>query len=166
MKKTIIFLLTFCIAHFSLAQDVESKTLDTDEYSVQYPANWELNTTGQSGTAFIILSPQDGPGDTFKENVNLIIQDDPQMDLEEFAQFSMTQIISAGAKVEESEQGGEPLRQKVIFTMSQSGYELKLMQYYWVINGKAFVLTFTCLKDQEEKYWEAGQQIMDSFKIK
>lgn len=168
MKTFYTLLLSLLFASHSIAQGAEIKTLDTDEFSVEYPAHWEMDNSGRSGTSFIVLSPADGQGDTFRENVNLIIDDmgADAMSLEDFAELSMTQLMAAGAEVVEREQSGDPVREKLVFNMVQGTYNLRLIQYYWIINNKAFILTLTCMKDENEQYWEAGKRIIDSLKIK
>ena len=53
----------------------EFKVHSENEYSIQYPENWELNESKAMGTNFILFSPLNSKKDQFKENVNLIIQD-------------------------------------------------------------------------------------------
>jgi hypothetical protein len=40
------------------------------------------------------------------------------------------------------------------------------MQYYFLIENNAYVLTFTAEIDQYEKYEATGIQILDSYKFK
>lgn len=168
MKTPLTILLFFGLSDIAISQEVEINILDTDEFSVAYPTTWEMDNSGQSGTKFIVLSPADGEVDTFRENVNLMVQDlsSAPMSLDDFTELSMTQIMAAGAEVVESEQSGGPVRQKLVFNMVQGSYDLRLIRYYWMVGNKAFVLTLTCLKNENDQYWEAGQRIMDSLKIK
>ena len=44
------------------------KSLSENNYSINYPDNWELNKAGQMGTSFILFSPLSSKQDNFKEN--------------------------------------------------------------------------------------------------
>jgi len=70
------------------------KTLDQQDYSIQYPSTWELNQSKQMSTSFILFSPLESENDPFKENVNLLVQDISkyQIDLNEYTKISEGQI--------------------------------------------------------------------------
>jgi len=50
--------------------------------------------------------------------------------------------------------------------MTQGRYELKVEQYYWVVNKEAYVLTFTSETSEYDNYQQVGESILNSFKIK
>jgi hypothetical protein len=139
---------------------------------IQYPANWELNEEGLMGTSLILLSPVLHKDDAFRENVNLLIQDlsSYPMTLDEYAKFSTSQIetmIEDGVLISSEKIEGELNQyQKVHYTGKQGPYNLKFMQYYFLIENNAYVLTFTTEIDQYEKYEAIGMQILDSYKFK
>jgi len=56
--------------------------------------------------------------------------------------------------------------QKIIYTGDQGIFHLKYEQYYWVINDKAYVLTFTSEQDKFSDFKERGEKILNSFKLK
>ena len=70
---------------FSCAQQVEEvkketakndwETFSDSNCEIQYPSDWEESTTGEYGTTFILYSPNEGPSDKFRENINFMIQD-------------------------------------------------------------------------------------------
>jgi hypothetical protein len=51
------------------------KVFTGNDFSIQYPSGWEINTEGQMATSLVLLAPLESAQDKFKENVNLIIQD-------------------------------------------------------------------------------------------
>lgn len=148
------------------------KMLDNPDYSVQYPSEWELSQSGQMGTSFVLFAPLDSESDDFKENVNMIVQDlsGRNLDLNSYTELSERQIktMVVNSNLLESkrmkDERGE--YQKVSYTGDQGIYKLLFIQYYWVIDSKAFLLTFTCEQDEREKYQEIGQKIMNSFRLK
>ncbi len=173
MKQTILvglIALILCIDSFAQTGN-DNKIFSKDNYSISYPNNWEINSTGQMGTSFLILSPVESEQDQFRENVNLLIQDMSayNIDLNEFVSISEGQIktmITNGSLVSsERIKTGKNDYHKVIYTGDQGIYKLKFEQYYWVINKKAYILTLTCETNQFEAYQNVGEAILNSFKL-
>ena len=77
MNKLQLIGISFLITNFTLFGQTTAqwKSLNTESYSIQYPENWELVTSGQMNTSFVIFSELSSETDPFRENVNLIIQD-------------------------------------------------------------------------------------------
>lgn len=148
------------------------KTLSNNQYAIQYPANWELNQSGQMGSSFILFSPLESAQDSFKENINLIIQDlaGYNVDLNQYTQISEEQIktMLQNASILESKRlkntNGE--YQKMVYTATQNNYRLKFLQYYWVAKQKAYILTFTAEQNKYDTYLNTAEKIFNSFKIK
>ena len=155
------------------------KTLTQDNFSVAYPTNWEVNTSGEDGTSLILFSPITSKGETFRANINLVIQDLENMDigsqsinLKEYTEHSLIPIknnnIKSGGKFISSDLVNIDgiSHQKVLYTgVSEEGLKLKYEQYYWVQNNKAYVLTFTCQDYKFINYQSTAEKIMNSFSI-
>ncbi len=141
-------------------------------FSVQYPQDWELDDSGKMGTSFILFSAVASDKDSFRENVNLIIQDltSLNLDLDKYVEISESQIktMITDGKIMKSERitSGANQYHKVIYTGKQGDRKLQFEQYYWVINNEAYVLTLTCEKSQFSAYQEVGERILNSFQIK
>jgi hypothetical protein len=185
MLKSLLLLLCFPIAGYaqhssqgtapeaSAITTADWKTLSAANYSIQYPADWELNQSGIMGTSFILFAPVTGPKDVFRENVNLMIQDVSayNMDLDDFAKLSEEQIATmlTNAKIIENKRmgTGAAAYQRLEYTADQGQNHLRFIQYYWVVEKqKAYVLTFTGAQDQFAAFAAMGERIMRSFVIK
>ena len=148
------------------------KSLTENNYSINYPENWELDKSGQMGTSFILFSPLSSEQDQFKENVNLLIQDIKgyNLDLDKYVEISEDQIktyITDGKIIESKKITTETLNfQKLVYTGRQGVFNLKFEQYFWVVGDKAFVLTLTCEESQFNNYQETGEMILNSFNLK
>ena len=104
--------------------------------------------------------------------MNLMIQDlaGNNVDLKQFVEISENQIktmitdayIISSDRIKKN--GVE--YQKLIYTGVQGVYSLKFEQYYWVKDGKAYILTLTCEEDEYDNYKVVGEKMMNSFKIK
>ena len=125
----------------------------------------------QAELSFILFSPQGDSSDVFKENINLLIQDlsEYDMNLKSYTELSVNQIKemmsdTAISYNETLEKRGRSF-QKMIFSGTQSGISLMFMQYYWVFDNTAYVLTLTSTQSSFETIKEEGEKIMDSFGI-
>ncbi len=153
-------------------QDTEWETFETDEFAIQYPKTWELNQEGLMGTSFILFAPVDNDEDQFRENVNLLVQDltGLNMDIDQYTKISEGQIstLISNAKLIKSirVKEGKNEYHKMIYTGDQGVFHLKYEQYYWVINDKAYVLTFTTEVSSYSKYQKIGESILNSFGLK
>jgi hypothetical protein len=148
------------------------KTFEHRDYTVQYPDSFELNTSGQMGMSFLLLSKQTSPNDMFRENVNLIIQDlrGQNISMDDYVEISENQIktiITEGNIIESKriEKDNSEFHE-IVFTGKQGVLEVKFVQYYIIKNEKAYVLTLTAETEQFDSYKTVGKGIMDSFKIK
>jgi len=147
------------------------KTINENNYTIQYPDSFGLDKTGQMGTTFILLSKQISQQDMFRENVNLMIQDltGKKIGLDKYVEISEGQIktmLQSGKIIESNRiKTGNSEFHKILFTGVQGQNKLKFEQYYWVIKERAYVLTLTCEIDQFDKYKDVGEKILNSFKI-
>jgi serine/threonine-protein kinase len=153
-------------------QEIEWKSMNGDGYEIQYPANWDIDKSGQMGMRFILLSEQASPQDKFRENVNLLTQNltGLNIDMNAFVKISEDQVkaMFKGGKIYESKRvknHGKSFH-KLLYSGSQGSFVFKIQQYYWVENEKAYVLTFTCEAAAFDSYIETGDKIMNSFVLK
>jgi hypothetical protein len=179
MKKHILSTLLLLSCLFAMQaqngnSEVEAtlKTFEKDGYFIQYPAEWEMNETGMMGTSFIIMSKQASDSDMFRENVNLLIQDLTGMGitLDQFVEISTEQVKTVVEKgnLLESERlhKGALEYHKMVYTAESGDFELKFLQYYFILNDKAFILTFTAETTTYEAYKSAGERVLNSFRFK
>jgi hypothetical protein len=148
------------------------KQLDRSNYSLQYPVDWDLKESGDMGTVFVILAPLESKEDKFRENVNLIIEDlkGQSIDLDRYAELSKGQLKSVLTNFNlidgQKKNNGDREYFKAIFTWDDATFRLKVEQYYWVVNGKAYVLTFTSEQDKFANFSETGEKILNTFTFK
>lgn len=147
------------------------KTLEENNYSISYPANWAVNKSGQMGSSFILISPPSSVKDKFRENVNLLIQDmaGVSFDLDKYVEISESQIetlVTDGIIIESKRMRGQTSDyHKIIYSGTQGIYQLKFEQYYWVIKETAYVLTFTGDEAEFENNLVTAEKILNSFKF-
>lgn len=156
------------------AQSANSKWIPYyhSDFTVVFPADWELDTSHQMNTSFFLFSPLTDKNDQFRENVNLLVQDLSRFpaDLDQYVKITVGQIGSyiENGKLLSSKRktaAGRPF-QHMTYTGKQGKYDLLFEQYMWVIRKEAFVLTFTSQVKTYDQYKAVGQKILNSFRLK
>ena len=148
------------------------KTLNASDYSIQYPSDWTADESGQMGTKFALFSSDDGVGDKFSDNINLITQDltGRDIDLDKYTEISEGQVknIIKNSELIESKriENGSSEYQRMIYSGDQNGFHLQWEQYYWVKDKTAYVLTLTCEAAKFNDYKKTGEDILNSFRFK
>lgn len=141
-------------------------------YSISYPDNWTIDNSKQMGTELIIFSPLEDESDKFRENINVIIQDlkGQPVGLLEFAKISEGQIrdMATDGKILASKQietGGKE-HYRMLYEMTQGNFRLTIEQYYFIQEGKAYVVTFTTESAKYDVFRQEGERVLDSFALK
>nr|WP_294862264.1 hypothetical protein [uncultured Fluviicola sp.] len=143
-----------------------------NDYQIKYPDTWTLDSTGKTPADIIISSPLDSPEDQFKENLNFMVQDlsGLNFDLDNFTALSLQQVQNylQDSELIESERmkKSELECQHLIYTAKRGKITLRFEQYFWIINEKAYILSFTGESDQFELYKDTSEFILESFVIK
>lgn len=167
-----ILILTISLIFSSLIYpDQEMIVLDEAEYSISYPSNWIIDRSNKL-TEFYLFSRLDSPSDKFSENMSLISQNIVGMniDLDKYTQISVNQIKRffkdkiLTVKKHQNKDGLDYY--EVIYIGKQDGSNLKFLQYNFVENGMAYVLTFTAEASQFDRYKDIAYQTFNSFRLK
>lgn len=173
MKKHLFTALVVLSPLTTFAQDQsasEWKTLKDAAYQIQYPSSWQLDQSASMQTSFVLYGRQLAEG-KFRENVNLIMQDISgyNLDLAGYAKLSEDQIniAMANGKILESKQVTVSgiTHHMIIYQGDFNQYKLKWKQYYWIVQNKAYVLTFTATQETFEEFLPTADRILNSFSI-
>ncbi len=151
--------------------DVVWKAYSQVDYVVEYPSNWDLDTSGTMGTKFIVLSPQEGVEDNFRESVNLVAQNlgGAAPSYEELAMMSKQQLTNMMSDVNfissEPVKLGEVDAYELVYTAKQGMYDLKFNQTFLIDDGILYVLTFTSDVNKYDVYIIPANKIVETFKL-
>lgn len=176
MKRKLLVLLTVVMAivgcqkkEKAAVSQSESNTKEISKkgYSIRYDSTFRLDESGRNGVEFYLFTPTSS-GDDFSENINLMIQDLGVLkyDLNQFIALSEKQIQASGKLVEsirKNEKGQE--FHILIFEAKMNGLDLKFLQYDFVKNDKAYVLTFSSKRNEFENYLKEIEKVMNSFEL-
>lgn len=171
-----VFLVLFCF-QFSLAQSggdsdaVDSlKIVKNAKFEISYPDSWRIDQSGARGSEFILYLPYVGDNVTFSENINLLIQDVSgyDMNLQAYTDLSVNQLkqMFPTTKIITNERkSADGLDyQRMVFTATQKGLNLKFEQRYWVFSTNAYVITATYLESSAAFQEENVKLALDAFK--
>lgn len=170
MKLKLLTFIFFLLANFCFSQNNTLKdSLTKNNYKIQYPTTWRLDTSKVMGTEFFILSPLENETDKFSENINLLIQNlnGQNINLEKYKQITDEQLVNMGndCKVFESlivkKENQEYF--KVTYTMIQMTLKLKITSICFIKNNKAYLVTLSAEFDKYEQYKKIGEDILNSF---
>jgi hypothetical protein len=176
LKLIILFIAVLQLAGCQKSQKNEttdlkngSKEISRNGYSITYDSGFKLDESGRNGTEFYLFSQKVEPGDDFVENINLMIQnlETLKYDLNQFVAISENQIKTNGKLIESiRKKSGENEYQILIFEGNFSGLDLKFLQYDFVKNDKAYVLTFSAKKSEFAGYQKQIEKVMNTFELK
>lgn len=148
------------------------KTLSEADFSLKYPADWELDQTGSNNTRFFLKSKVTEMTDDFRENINLLNEDlgGAEISLDEYMELSMENLHRGmpGLNITKNEKmtvKGQEYYQ-LEYYVSQGGMDLSFEQRFTIANGMVYVLTFSAKKDDLKKFKSIAENIMDSFELK
>lgn len=183
MKSTPWLLLTVCALLILPAACNESKDqnkalalsekdgwelIDREGFSMAYPEGWDLNESGAMSTAFILVKPIDSALSDFRQNISYIRQElgSQEMSLEEYTNLSLKQIESLITDGVVSTVDKTAEYHQIIYSSEQGRYSLSFLQRYWITEGVAHILTFSCQQDQFDAATPLAKQTFDSFELK
>lgn len=138
------------------------KLLEKDNYSVQFPAKWEMQCPGPFLEPFCIIGPKE------KQYVylNLIKEDDKERLQDEFSQYvkdQVGQLITNWQTVIKEEKIDDKTYRIEYYTTLDD--KLKSIRYFYLIDNEFYLLTF-CANDKFfNLYLEEATKIMTTLKI-
>lgn len=164
LQATLLFIVFTCLC---FAQNTNKK-YKKDNYSIEYPNNWSLDTSGQMNTVFILFSAPK-KGRVFKENINLVIQDvkDQGMTIASYGQITEDQIKKEvpGSEIFESFFDKEKNRYLMVWSGNIGNGPSKVKQYFFLKEGKVYILTLATLPETYNDYIDIGSEILNSFTL-
>jgi hypothetical protein len=166
----VLFAANLCPIH-SFAQNKTTpphKIYKNEIYNISYPESWRVDDSKSNGVDLFLFSPLTD-GDNFTENVNVLIQDlkGMEMDLEKYKKISENQFagVLPNSEILESVIIGtmENKYLKLSFKYRQSQFDIKGTSICYILNEKAYMITFTALDTTYDLYKSVGEKIQMSF---
>ena len=141
--------------------------LEKADYSISYPANWEVKKDEPRAEIFV-CAPFDNEEDTFADNFNMMKQNllGKSIDLQLYDSISKSQIVTAIGKDAIIDSKIENGQSTLLFKGVLDGRNLKWKQLYFIKNETAYILTYTAEEIYFDKYSDIAESIFNSFKLK
>jgi len=116
-----------------------------------------------------LFTEKTNSSDDFIESINLIIQNLKNMniDLNKFVEITEGQVRDNGKLIssERIATKGNQEYQKLVYELKMGDNVLKIFQYDFVKDEKAYILTFTSKSSEFDNYSKEMIKIMNTFKL-
>ena len=171
MFRTSLLALIIFVSLGVNAQSENWKTYTTKKFTVQYPGSWDFDKSGAMGSSFIVLGPVTKTESKFRPNANLVVQDISRnpMNLDQYARLSEQQIANliTDSKIIRRERitGFDHDRHRILYNGKQGKLELQYEQHFWIVDKKAYILTFTTTLADSQSNKTTKEKIMNSFRF-
>lgn len=164
MKFLVFF---FILINFTVCAQDDKVKVKKEDYTIQYPSEFNFDDSGKEGTEFILIAPADGEKDTFIENINLATQKVGSIVFEDYARKTVEEIKVIANIIENKRlniNGGDCLR--IIMETTHNNIDLTFIQHYYIKNQKVYVLTFSSETKVYDDYYDKMNDVLMSFMIK
>jgi len=142
------------------------KEIKKNNYSIKVHKDWMVDLNPLSEIDLYIYIDLE---DEFTENINLLIRElgTSEMTLDEIVETERADLETQ-ATITSSERIITPNKeyQRIIMSFPFYGEDLKFLQHYFLKDSKLYILTFTSLERDFNRYEKVAEQIMQSFKVK
>ncbi len=135
-------------------------------FTIMYPGNWEQRMVG---TTVVALSPQEGPTDTFRENVNVVFEPlNMALTPQQYAMASLNAMQRQLNGFALAEQGpamvaGRPAHYMIYNHIM--GQNLSVLAYFLVVGNRGYVITCTASPAQLMRYRPGFVQISNTLRF-
>lgn len=164
MKLILILSLTIMV---SQAQDMKTHTDEGSKTSIKIPSNWVYQAN--PATSFILIRPLEKEGQVFRENINLIINNNQDFELKEYVGAAKMQLKRQllNFKVISTDylELGDKMYAQIIYLHVAQNLPLQVVYYITLDKGKAYNLTCTTTRDNFEIFLPIFKKMVSSFTI-
>ncbi len=125
-------------------------------FSVVLPETWERQENAH-GTVVLALSPQADASDTFRENINVVVEDLPgEYSVADYYLANQDQLRKVMTDFVEVQLGETIIQgqsaKRLVFTHRMGQLNLKVLQYYFSKGKRGFVVTCTAAPESYAQF--------------
>lgn len=138
-------------------------------YTISPAAGWEkMDTLVGTSLITVMISPADSVGDNFRENLNIIYEEVGEMGMDEYFKLSeeslnnLPDIQKLG--LTDTVMNGMNFK-KLHYTFSAEYIDAEVMVYITIVNGKAYVITCSCIQGQMDNWQKTYEKMVATFKL-
>ena len=140
-------------------------------FTIKYPPKWTFEGN-QNGAAVIFFSPLDNPLDYFKDNVTVVVQDNPKaLSLIEYSELAVEQMKAVFTDNFEILDSGPVTLSgfpayKLVFVGKGPDTEVKYKIVWAVAGSKVYQISYLAFPSSYDRFLPKVDKMIGSFKIK
>lgn len=166
MLLALVFSLPTTKAHAVTSQRFVSKDKG---FEVVLPKGWEQKKNVM-GAEIIALRPKGGKSDSFRENVNVVVENlNQKLAAKDYYKASQSVLAKVFNEFKIEKTGHSTINKHdtywCIFTHKMGGIRAKVLQYMTTEGTRGFVVTGSALPDTFDKYKKEFEATAESLKI-
>ncbi len=166
---TILALLGVSLSACSPSQEPGRFYDEGKRFSIKFPQDWETKKGGM-GTVVMAFSPQEGPADGFRENVNVVVEELPRaISLQEYTELSLVNMRKLLTDFQMQESGdtsiGPNSAKWYIYSHRSGSVKATVLQYFLVKDRRAYVISTAAEPGQFSRYKPRFEEIAQTFRV-
>ena len=151
----------------ALAQAMAPYTDGAAGYTIFYPATWERRMVN---SVMVSLAPQEGPADTFRENVNVVMENLPApMTPQQYAMAALNHLQRNMQGYQLMEQGPTTLNGRpgyyIVYRHVMMGRQIQVLAFLTTLGNRAYVITCSADPSQFARYRPFFTQIANTIRF-
>lgn len=157
------------ITFLNVASFAQNKTLEKDDYSIEYPSQWEVKDTSFYNMTITLFKVENFTDKSKRAAVNIMRQDlsVQPMSLEEFKDLSENQLQQMNAKISQVEIKNNVLQFEYSMFDPASGNTAQILQHIHKKDDMFYILSYTAPEGEiYERNKEKVITCLNSFKLK
>jgi len=175
MKYIKIIIVFFLFGNIYAQNEIDVKNIEWEFYEneifqLKYPENWSKSKSSEGLVALQCSSLKENDKDEIYENINVVIEKNIDFTLDEY--FILTEGVLKSSfkkyklKLKKSGSLNGDKYKHIEYTASINKMNIYIIQYYYVENKNAYIITFASDKKNIKRYRNLAYEILDSFSIK
>jgi hypothetical protein len=150
---------------------VQNTRFSGRDYVLQFPESWEVNKSRVMGSDVIGLSPLEGADDTFRENINVVLENIPgtfsEKDYLDATLKNMCNGLGLPADAEfKKTRIGHTDAYHLPYAMQMGQHEMDNDVYLVIHKKSAYILTCSNAKGKREAFQATMDAILGTFQLK
>jgi len=142
---------------------------DDKDFSLKFPDGWEAKE-GLIGTTVMGFSPMENASDSFRENVNVVVEELPQpMSLESYTSLNLGNMQKLLTDFQILDRGQTTINETdakwFVYSQRTGSIRSKILQYFMVKDKRGYVVTGGAAPDTFSQYRPEFEKIAQTFRF-
>jgi hypothetical protein len=145
---------------------------EANGFSIDYPEEWQVSDKESMPGTTAFVAPLQGQGDSFRENVSVVVQTLPAgtTTLDKYTEMALAQgqeyiPLFAVQESRPTTLGSNPA-QEVVYTGLQGEREMRWLGIWALVEDRVYILTYTAEDQEYTAFRSVVQQMIRSVQIR